>query len=243
MRGLGRGGRCGREVRARPEARGRDRGRRSQVFGRPPRREVVGHLGLRLVELLAGLGREPVGEDGAEGVVGLVLEAPREQAVSLEGHRRPVDAGARHPGAVGPGAVDEGAGEGQAALLGLVELAVLALGQLHDRVAHHAHRVLAGRVGAVEDEDPQVDADLAGGETDAVGGVHRGHHVGDQRAQVVVVRRHVGLRTVHHRRAPARHRPDGAALGQPPVRRVQGRRRSWPGSLWDRRATTPLTPQ
>ena len=55
-----------------------------QVIRRPPRREVVGHLGLRLVELLAGLGREPVGEDGADGVVGLVLEAPREQPVSLE---------------------------------------------------------------------------------------------------------------------------------------------------------------
>ena len=35
-------------------------------------------------------------------------------------------------------------------------------------------------VGAVEDEHRQVDPDLAGGEPDPVGGVHRRDHVGDQ---------------------------------------------------------------
>ena len=74
-------------------------------------------------------------------------------------------------------------------------------------------------VGAVEDEDRQVDADLAGGQPDAVGGVHRRDHVGDQRAQLLVVRRHRLLRPVHDRGSPAGHRTDGAALGERAVRR------------------------
>ena len=53
---------------------------------------------------------------------------------------------------------------------------------------------------------------------DAVGGVHRRDHVGDQRPQLVVVRRDPLLRAVHDRRAPAGHRADGAALGERAVR-------------------------
>ena len=40
-------------------------------------------------------------------------------------------------------------------------------------------------------------------------------------AQLVVVRRHLRLRAVHHRRAPAGHRAHGAALGERAVRRVR----------------------
>ena len=93
-----------------------------------------------------------------------------------------VEAGAVHGGDVGPGARHEGAGQRQAALLAVVELAVLALGQREHGVAHHAEVSLARGVGAVEDEHREVDPDLAGGQPDPVGGVHGRDHVGDQRA-------------------------------------------------------------
>ena len=113
-------------------------------------------------------------------------------------------------------------GERQAALVAVVEAPVAALGQGEHGVADDAGGALAGLVGAVEHEDGQVHADLAGGQPDAVGGVHRRHHVGDQRAQLVVVRRDGLLRPVHDGRSPAGHRPDGAAVGEGAVRRVDG---------------------
>ncbi len=150
---------------------------------------VLGRVLHLLAQLLARPVVEPVAEHGAVGVVGLVLEAAGEQPAPLVGDVLPVQPLPDDPGVVGPGAVDEGARVGQAALLAVVELAVLALRQGQHRVAHDAAMDGAGVVGAVEDEDRQVDPDLAGGETDAVGGVHRRDHVGDQRAQLVVVRR------------------------------------------------------
>ena len=84
-------------------------------------------------------------------------------------------------GEVGAGALDERAGEGQAALVVGVEVAVAALGQGEHRVADDADGALPGLVGAVEDEHRDVLADLAGGQADAVGGVHRRDHVGGQR--------------------------------------------------------------
>ena len=57
--------------------------------------------------------------------------------------------------AVGPGALDERAGVGQAALVALVEVAVLALGERHDRVADDPDGVLPALVGAVEARTPR----------------------------------------------------------------------------------------
>ena len=133
--------------------------------------------------------------------------------VAGELHRRPVQPEAGDRGAVGPRALDERARVGEAALVALVELAVLALGQLQLGVADHADRALAAVVGAVEDEHGQVHADLAGGQADAVGGVHRLDHVRDQRAELLVVGGHLLLRPVHHRLAPAGDRPDGRRRG------------------------------
>ena len=69
-------------------------------------------------------------------------------------------------------------------------------------------------VGAVEHEHRPVDADLAGGEADAVRGVHRGDHVRDQRAQGVVELGDRLLGAVHHRLAPPGDRADRAPGGQ-----------------------------
>ena len=73
------------------QRRSRDRGRllrhRSSVSHRcrrPVGGVAVGGLVVRLLELLAPAGREPVAEDGAVGVVGLVLEGAREQPVAAE---------------------------------------------------------------------------------------------------------------------------------------------------------------
>ena len=128
-----------------------------------------------------------------------------------------------HRGEVGAGAVDEGAREGQAALVAVVEAAGPCPRAASSTGLQTTPTVRSPVVvGAVEDEHRQVDADLAGGQADAVGGVHRRDHVGDQRAQLVVVRRDRLLRAVHHRGAPAGHRADGAALGERAVRRVVG---------------------
>ena len=89
---------------------------------------------------------------------------------------------------VGSGQLPVRTGEGQAALVGLVEVPVLALRQGDDRVADHPDVSLVVVVGAVEDEDGEVDADLVGGQTDALGGLHGGEHVLDQLVQVVVER-------------------------------------------------------
>ena len=85
--------------------------------GGPGGRVVLGRGVVLLAELLARLGREPVAEDGAEGVVGLVLEAAREEPVALEAHRLAVEAGAVDARPVGARARLEGAREGQAALV------------------------------------------------------------------------------------------------------------------------------
>src|SRR4051794_40280043 len=84
--------------------------------GRPLRGEVGGRLLVRLLELLAGLVGQSVAEHDAVGVVGLVLQAPGEQAVAGELDRLAVEAGAGDGRDVGPRALDEGARERQAAL-------------------------------------------------------------------------------------------------------------------------------
>ena len=181
---------------------------------------VLDRLVVLLLELLAELGREPVAEDRAQGVVGLVLEAAGEQAVAGEGDRLPGEPGAGDRGDVGSRALHERARERQAALVGHVQLPVAALGQGEHRVADDADGALERLVRAVEDEDGQVDTDLARREADPVGGVHRRDHVRDQGAQLVVVRRHRLLGAVHDRGAPPRHRADRPALRERAVWRV-----------------------
>ena len=142
--------------------------------------------------------------------------------VPLNSNGRAVQPGAGDGGEVRPRALDERARVGQASLVALVELAVLALGQRQLGVAHHADGAPAVVVGAVEDEDGPVDPDLAGGQPDPVGGVHRLDHVGHQPGQLVVVGRDRLLHAVHDVLAPASDRAHDPAPGQRAVRRVLG---------------------
>ena len=123
---------------------------------------------------------------------------------------------------VGPGALDERAREGQAALVAVVEPAVPALGQGEHRVADDARPCARPTRRGSRRRTPPGPRRSGRRPGRPVGGVHRGDHVGDQRAQRVVVRRDRRLRAVHHRRAPAGDRADRAALGERAVRRVDG---------------------
>ena len=187
--------------------------------------------------------REPVGEHRADRVVGLVLEAPCQQPVALEGHRLAVQAGAGHPGVSGRAQSTKAPGNDRQPSSASSSWRSLPSGSVHVRVAHHAHRPLARRVGTVEDEDRLVDADLAGGETDSLGGVHRGDHVGDQRVQRRRRTPSRGLRAVHHRRAPAGDRRTVPPSGSRPYGAC-GASGSWPEAYEDRVSghTRPLAP-
>ena len=113
------------------------------------------------------------------------------------------------------------AGERQAALVVLVEPPVAALGQRDLRVAHDAHRALAGRVVAVEHEH------RAGRPRSGTPRARRRRRrtssrpcrrPGSRSSSSYAVTG--GLAPVHHRGSPAGDRADGAALGQRAVRRV-----------------------
>ena len=173
-----------------------------------------------LAQLLLGLGRQPVARRRCRGCGRSRAGGSGPAARRPRTHRRPSTPEPSTRAKSGRAQSTNAPGNDRQPSSASSSLRSLPSGRVDHRVAHHADGVVPGVVGAVEDEDPQVHPDLARRQADAVGGVHRRHHVGDQGAQVVVVRRHVGLRSVHDRGAPARHRPDRAALGQRPVRRL-----------------------
>ena len=185
---------------------------RQAWLGGPARREVLCRPIVLLRKLLPIPVTDPVTEDRAEGVVGLVLQAPGQQSGpgKLE-WSRPARSVPATDAAVGSGALDEGTREGQAALFVDVEAAVLALGQGEHRIADDTRDRLPSSSGQSKTNIATSYTDLAGGQADPVGGVHRGHHVRCQRPQVFVVRRHGLLNPVHHRGAPAGDRSDRAA--------------------------------
>src|SRR6185437_4032073 len=111
-------------------------------------------------------------------------------------------------GVVGPGQLAVGAGDGEAALVGVVQDPALGGQLLDDRVDDMAHVADAVVVGAVVDEDPQRHTDLVGGEPDALGGALAGEHVVDQLGEVVVEGRHGLAGTVQHRVADHGDRVD-----------------------------------
>ena len=111
------------------------------------------------------------------------------------------------------GQLDVGPGQGEAAFVGALELAVLALGQRDHGVADHPGVPDVVVVGAVVDEDGEVDAHLGGGEPHALGGVHRGEHVGHEGAQLLVELGDRSGARVHDGRAPPGDGQHGAACG------------------------------
>ena len=149
----------------------------------------------------------------------------------LEGDRLAVQAGAGHRGVVGAGALDERAGQGQAALVVLVEAAGRRpSGSVEHRVADDADGVLARRVGAVEDEDRH-------------GRRRSGRPPARRRPRRTSSRpcRRPAPRSSSSYDvtgccarcmtgvAPAGHRADGAALRERAVRCVDGSLGTWPG--------------
>ena len=92
----------------------------------------------------------------------------------------------RDVGLVGARALGEGARQRQTAFVGSLQLTVLARRQGQHGIAHHARDPVLVVIGAVEDEDLAVDADLVGGQHHATGRVHRGDHVGHERGEVIV---------------------------------------------------------
>ena len=140
----------------------------------------VGPLGLpdRLERGLLGLGVEPVDEQHAVEVVGLVLDAAGEQVAALDRDRVAVDVLAVRDDVLLAHAVEGEVGQRQAAL-GAVLLLVA-------REVQHRVDEVAERVVDVVDEHPQADADLRRGEPDAGRLEHRVDEVLDEGAQLLV---------------------------------------------------------
>jgi len=141
-------------------------------------------------------------------VVDLVLQTPGEGSGAVDPDRLAVHVDAGDGGGGRPSDLGVLAGYGQAAL-GVGDEDAL-LGQVQDRVDHVGDGACTGGVGAVEHEDPGVDADLVGGQSDAVGGVHAGEHVCDELGEGVVEDGHLGAATVQHRGAVPRDGSWGA---------------------------------
>jgi hypothetical protein len=137
-------------------------------------------------------------------VVRLVLQATGEQTAALVADGLAVLIDADDPGPVRAGALGERTRQRQTAFLAFVQLAVPALRELDHRVADDALDAVAVLVGAVEDEQLEVDADLVRGQADALGGVHRRDHVRDQLVQLVAELGDGLVQPVHDILAPPR---------------------------------------
>ncbi|MPN09437.1 hypothetical protein SDC9_156727 [bioreactor metagenome] len=134
-----------------------------------------------------------------------MLQAASQQPGALDADRLTVLVLALTDGDVGPGQRLIGARPTQAALLGGIEPAVLALRQGHDRIANHPVLQVVVLVRAVEDEQREIDIDLWGGQPHAVGGSHGGEHVSYELMQVFTELRNRPGRVSHHRLSPTSH--------------------------------------
>ncbi|GAA5009887.1 hypothetical protein GCM10025734_53320 [Kitasatospora paranensis] len=110
-------------------------------------------------------------------MVGLVLEAAGEEAGALDPDGVAVLVQAGHGGVVGPGEVLVRGRDGEAALRRVVQGAAAGRQLLQDGVDDVADVAHAVVVGAVVDEDLEVDADLVGRQADTLRRVHRDEHV------------------------------------------------------------------
>src|SRR5262249_15375591 len=146
------------------------------------------------LEELALQVREPVGEQHAVQVVGLVLYGARQEAGDLTLERLAVLVEAAQAQFHGALHVGEDAGHRQAALLRLVLAGLV----VEDRVHHREAVVGAILVRHVHHEHALGDADLVRGQADAVVGGHGLVQVGDQRAQRVVELVHVARLHAQH---------------------------------------------
>jgi len=118
---------------------------------------------VKLVKLLSRSARQPVTEHNAVEVIGLVLKATGQQSSTndLDRITERVDSAAVR--LIGPSQFNVGARQGQASLVGSLELSILALRQDDFGIADHAELPDLRFVCAVEDEHRQVQPDLGGG--------------------------------------------------------------------------------
>ncbi|EGJ74811.1 putative polypeptide deformylase [Streptomyces sp. Tu6071] len=148
--------------------------RRSVVGDGRVARGPLGHLLQRVLAVPLG---EAVQVEVAVEVVGLVLEAAREVPGAAHLDRVAVLVLPGDLGVLGPRRRGVGAGDGEAALVGVVEGAQLGGQVAQLRVAHDADVPDALVVLAVVDEDLEAHADLVGGEPHALGGALAREHV------------------------------------------------------------------
>jgi hypothetical protein len=147
-------------------------------------------------------------------MVGLVLQAAREQPGAAYDQWRPVRVGAADDSDIRSGAERIGAGQRKAALIALVQVPVGSRRQLEDGVADGALLDHLVRVGAAVDEDAEVDADLVGRKPGPVGGVHGDRQIGDQFEQLGVEVRDRLAAPMHDGFAPSDDRSYGSSTGQ-----------------------------
>src|SRR5215203_2519957 len=103
---------------------------------------------------------------------------------------------------IGSSEFQVGAREGQAALVGGLELPILAFGQDDLWVAYGTYLAHVIGVRAVEDEDCEIDSHLSCCETDPLSGVHGGEHVADELVELFIEFPDGPGLGVHHWSAP-----------------------------------------
>jgi len=173
--------------------------------------------------------RDAIPEHGSVQVVGLVLETTGQQPRAVQLDLFAVGILAPADGLVGAGNPGVAAGPRQAALLGDVEVAVLARGKLHHRIADHPALDVVVGVRALVDENGNPNPHLGGSQTDPLGRSHRCEHVANELVQLIAELGDGFGGCVHHRGAPAGDGTDAAAGGEvlghrsscSPVRRAE----------------------
>ena len=166
---------------------------------------------MQRIELLASSSGEPVAEHDAIEMVGLVLQAPGEQSGAHHLNVRTVLVLAAADRMIGPSQLNVGAWQGQTALIGGVELPLSAFRQTDFGVTHHAHMSYLVVIGAVVDEDCQINAHLGRSQTNTFRRVHGREHVAQQLEKLVIERSHRPRATMQDRATPADNRQHSAA--------------------------------
>jgi hypothetical protein len=157
---------------------------------------------MKEIELLPRASRKPVTEDDAIQMISFMLEAASQQSRSLHLDRPAQRILTSADRSIGSSEFQVGAREGQAALVGRLELPILAFGQDDLGVADGTDLAHVIGVRAVEDEDCEIDSYLSCCETDTLRGVHGGEHVPDELVELFIELTDGPGLGVHHWSAP-----------------------------------------
>jgi hypothetical protein len=157
---------------------------------------------MKEIELLPRASRKPVAEDDAIQMISFMLEAAAQQSRSLHLDRPAQRILTSADRSIGSSEFQVSAREGQAALVGRLELPILAFGQDDLGVADGTDLAHVIGVRAVEDEDCEIDSYLSCCETDPLSGVHGGEHVADELVELFIEFPDGPGLGVHHWSAP-----------------------------------------